>query len=90
MDLSGTASLVDAVEQFDQLGEQQSPDAEETSQTPDESGTGGSAYMTLVEQQLDGIEGDPAQLLHNRFKLEERRRLQPRNLGGAIYEHRPW
>jgi hypothetical protein len=45
--------------------------------------------MRLVEQQLDGIEGDPAELLHNRFKLEERRRLQPR-MGGTIYEQRPW
>jgi hypothetical protein len=42
-----------------------------------------------VEQQLDGIEGDPAQLLHNRFKVEERRRMQQR-LGGMVYEPRPW
>ena len=89
MDMSVTGP-VDAVEQFDQLGDQHDQNAEASGQTPDESGTGGSAYMTLVEQQLDGIEGDPAQLLHNRFKLEERRRLQPNNLGGRIYEHRPW
>ena len=89
LDLSDAASQADAVEDFDQLGEQQDPDAEETGQTPDEGGEGGHAYMRLVEQQLDGIEGDPAELLHNRFKLEERRRLQPR-MGGAIYEHRPW
>jgi hypothetical protein len=78
------------VEKFDQLGQQQSQDAGDTGKKPGENGKGGSAYMTLVEQQLDGIEGDPAELLHNRFKLEERRRLQPRNLGGMIYEPRPW
>ena len=89
IDLSDTAGLVDAVEQFDQLGEMQDPDAEDTGQTPDERGEDGSAYMMLVEQQLDGIEGDPAQLLHNRFKLEERRRIQSR-MGGAIHEPRPW
>ena len=88
--MSDPANQVDAVEQFDQLGEQQSPDAADSGQTPHEGGEGGSGYMTLVEQQLEGIEGDPAQLLHNRFKLEERRRLQPGNLGGAIYEPRPW
>ena len=89
MELSDDAGLVDAVEEFDQLGEQPDPDSEDSSQTPDAAGRG-SAYMILVEQQLDGIEGDPAQLLHNRFKLEERRRLQSRNLGGMIYEPRPW
>ena len=89
LDLSDT-SQIDAVEKFDQLGQQQSPDAENIGQTPGEVGKGGSTYMILVEQQLDGIEGDPAELLHNRFKLEERRRLQPRNLGGMIYEPRPW
>ena len=89
LDLSDAAIQADAVEEFDQLGEQQDPDAEDSSQTPDEGGEGGHAYMRLVEQQLDGIEGDPAELLHNRFKLEERRRLQPR-MGGTIYEQRPW
>ncbi len=89
LDLSEAASQADAVEEFDQLGEQLDQDAEDRSQKPDEGGEGGHAYMMLVEQQLDGIEGDPAELLHNRFKLEERRRLQPR-MGAAIYEHRPW
>ncbi|MGB5643717.1 MAG: hypothetical protein WBO16_11585, partial [Gammaproteobacteria bacterium] len=89
LDMTEVGSLTDAVDQFDQFGEQQDPDAGNTGQKPQEGGEG-SAYMTLVEQQLDGIEGDPAQLLHNRFKLEERRRLRPRSLGGAIYEHRPW
>ena len=36
------------------------------------------------------VEGDPAQLLHNRFKLEEQRRLQPKPSGAMIYEPRPW
>lgn len=91
--MSDPANQVDAVEQFDQLGEQQNPDVADSSQTPREGGQGGeggSGYITLVEQQLEGIEGDPAQLLHNRFKLEERRRLQPGKLGGTIYEPRPW
>lgn len=88
--MSDPANQVDAVEQFDQLGEQQNPDAADSGQTPHQGGEGGSGYMTLVEQQLEGIEGDPAQLLHNRFKLEERRRLQPGKLGGTIYEPRPW
>ena len=90
MEFAEGAGLVEAVEQFDQLGEQLDQDADETSQTPEASGQGGSAYMILVEQQLEGIEGDPAQLLHNRFKLEERRRLQSKHLGGMIYEPRPW
>lgn len=88
--MSDPANQVDAVEQFDQLGEQQNPDAVDSGQTQHESGEGSSGYMLLVEQQLEGIEGDPAQLLHNRFKLEERRRLEPLNQGGAIYEPRPW
>jgi hypothetical protein len=44
----------------------------------------------LVEQQLDSVEGDPAELLHNRFRLEEQQRLQAQNSGGRIYEPRPW
>ena len=78
------------MEQFDQLGEQPDPDQTEGGQTPEMGSETGTAYVTLVEQQLDGIEGDPAQLLQNRFKVEERRRLRPRHQGGRIYEHRPW
>ena len=87
--MSEGAGMVEAVEQFDQLGEEPDPDAEDASQTPEAGGEGSSAYMILVEQQLDGIEGDPAQLLHNRFKLEEHRRMQTR-MGGMVYEPRPW
>ena len=83
------AGMTDAVEQFDLIGELSEPDAEDSSQLPGDEGKAGGAYLMLVEQQLDGIEGDPAELLHNRFKLEERRRLQPR-MGGRIYEPRPW
>lgn len=81
--------MTDAVEQFDLIGELSDPDAEDSSQLPGGEGKAGGAYLMLVEQQLDGIEGDPAELLHNRFKLEERRRLQPR-MGGMIHEPRPW
>jgi hypothetical protein len=77
------------VDKFDQLGQRQDVSAEESSRSPAEGGEGSSAYLMLVEQQLDSIEGDPAELLHNRFKLEERRQLKPR-MGGNIYEPRPW
>jgi hypothetical protein len=64
--------------------------AEDQGQSPDEAGTDGNGYMSLVEQQLEGIEGDPAELLQNRFKLEERRQLQPQNGEVTMYESRPW
>jgi hypothetical protein len=90
LDLSDAASRSDVVEQFDQLGELPQSDTAETGQTPELGSKSGTAYVTFVEQQLDGIEGDPAQLLQNRFKVEERRRQRPRHQGGRIYEHRPW
>jgi hypothetical protein len=64
--------------------------AADSGQSPDEAGKDGNGYMTLVEQQLEGIEGDPAELLQNRFKLEERRQLQPQNGEVTMYEPRPW
>ena len=91
MELQDSAGLMEAVEEFDQLGEQQRDDeARDNTHIREPGGTQGNSYMMLVEQQLDAIEGDPAQLLHNRFKLEEQRRQQPQRSGARIYEPRPW
>jgi hypothetical protein len=91
MKLPDNDELMQAVEDFDQLGEQQDNDATtDDARASEVGGNMGNAYMMLVEQQLDTIEGDPAELLHNRFKLEERRRQQSQNPGGRIYEPRPW
>jgi hypothetical protein len=90
MDIPEAARRAEAVEEFDQLGETSDMNAEDQGQSPDEAGTDGNGYMSLVEQQLEGIEGDPAELLQNRFKLEERRQLQPQNGEVTMYESRPW
>jgi hypothetical protein len=90
MDIPEAARRAEAVEEFDQLGEATDMNAEEAGQSADEVGKDGKGYMTLVEQQLEGIEGDPAELLQNRFKLEERRQLQPQNGEVTMYEPRPW
>ena len=89
--LHDSTGMMEAVEKFDQLGEQQHDDgAEHDTGMPMPGGRQGSTYMMLVEQQLDAIEGDPVQLLHNRFRLEEQRRLQTQRPGARIYEPRPW
>ena len=83
---------VEAVERFDQQGETPEPKAEEQGGPPDiDQGEGaGGGYTLLVEQWLDGVEGDPAYLLRNRFLMEEQRRMQPSATGGGLYEPRPW
>jgi Ca-activated chloride channel family protein len=90
LDIPEAARRAEAVEEFDQLGEATEMDAEEGGQTPEKSGEDGNGYMALVEQQLNGIEGDPAELLQNRFKLEERRQFQRQNGEVMMYESRPW
>ena len=78
------------MEEFDQLGAAEEMNADDREQTPDNTGESGNGYMALVEQQLEGIEGDPAELLQNRFKLEERRQLQRQDGEVMLYEPRPW
>ena len=89
MDLQA-GEVTKAVENFDQLGEQQDESAQNSTGMPQSNGTRGKTYMMLVEQQLNAIEGDPVQLLHNRFQLEEQQRLQEHSPGVRIYEPRPW
>jgi Ca-activated chloride channel family protein len=47
-----------------------------------------SGGQALMEQWLEQIEGDPAQLMQQQFRLEEYRYL--RNQGGNARETRPW
>jgi Ca-activated chloride channel family protein len=44
--------------------------------------------MTVMDQWLEQIEGDPAYLLRNQFRIEEQLELQ-RN-GRRLMETRPW
>ena len=86
---SGTAP--EAVERFDQLGQEADEGASE--QPPetlaDASGvTGESEGIPMMEQWLDQVEGDPAYLLQNQFMLEEHQLMQRR--GGRLIEPRPW
>ena len=80
----------DAVDQFDQLGEQPALDA----------GAAGTAVGALggqpssgpgaaiLEQRLQQVEGDPSELIHNQFQIEERRQIGAS--GGPLRETRPW
>ena len=80
----------DAVDQFDQLGEQPALDA----------GAAGTAVGALggqpssgpgagiLEQRLGQVEGDPSELIRNQFQIEEMRQI--RASGGPPRETRPW
>jgi Ca-activated chloride channel family protein len=79
------------VEDFDQLG--QEPDEQADQENPeglaDAKGKPGAASgIPLMEQWLDQVEGDPADLLRNQFMLEESRAM--RNSRGMLVETRPW
>ena len=80
----------DAVDQFDQ----QEKGGEPEQQEQDKEGQPGSpqaqadAVSRIMEQWLNQIEGDPAQLLRNQFMLEEQRVIHRE--GGRLHESRPW
>jgi Ca-activated chloride channel family protein len=44
--------------------------------------------MTVMEQWLEQIEGDPSYLMLNQFRIEEQRELQ--RSGRQLMETRPW
>jgi Ca-activated chloride channel family protein len=82
----------EAVERFDQLGDQPwagaGPDAE-LSMAP---ALGGEMVigpgLAIMEQRLEQVEGDPSMLMRNQFMLEDMREL--RESGGPLQESRPW
>lgn len=83
--------MTEAVERFDQLG--QEPDAQAEQKNPqglaDPKGDPGPAVgMPLMEQWLEQIEGDPGYLMKNQFMLEEHRAAQ--GMRGMMVEPRPW
>nr|CRH05550.1 protein of unknown function. Containing TPR domain [Candidatus Magnetococcus massalia] len=84
---------IEAVKQFDLRGgaaDWQQPEQEDGAPKPEHGAQGQqSGYTTLVEQWLEGVEGDPALLLKKRFAQEERRLLQ-QSPTGLRYEPRPW
>jgi Ca-activated chloride channel family protein len=79
---------MNAIEQFDQMGDQAEPGETETGEGGDPTGTSGSSPMMLMEQLLDQVEGNPAYLMKNQFMLEEQRVMSDRR--GQLYEPRPW
>ncbi|MEO5344093.1 MAG: hypothetical protein H7842_12290, partial [Gammaproteobacteria bacterium SHHR-1] len=82
---------IEAVQEFDQRGQMPDQRAGDQGQAVGEDlNAEGSAHSVLMEQWLDGIEGDPAYLMRNRFLFEEMRRIQPSARGGPLYEPRPW
>jgi Ca-activated chloride channel family protein len=81
----------EAVERFDQLGQEADEQgSEESPETlADASGvTGESEGIPMMEQWLEQVEGDPTYLLQNQFMLEEHQLMQRR--GGRLIETRPW
>ena len=80
-----------AIEHLDRLEGKSGEIDKETGQDgiPDPNGSPGSSIsITVMDQWLEQIEGDPAHLLRNQFMLEEQRELQ-RN-GRQLMETRPW
>jgi len=79
-----------AEEQFDQmesgLGETD-PDSSEAG-LPEDGIPGTGVSMAVMEQWLEQIEGDPAFLLFNQFRIEEQQEMQ-RNRR-QLMETRPW
>ena len=57
--------------------------------TPDPEGKKGSSIpLAVMDQWLDHIEGDPAQLLRNQFRLAEQQEIQ--HHARQLMETRPW
>ncbi|MGD9168942.1 MAG: hypothetical protein PVI97_02650, partial [Candidatus Thiodiazotropha sp.] len=78
----------EAVDRVDQSGQPQSPESEEQTEGSGREKTRLSGANALMEQWLDQVEGDPAQLMQQQFRLEEYKYLRSR--GGRDTETRPW
>ncbi|MDH5514548.1 MAG: hypothetical protein OEY45_05245, partial [Gammaproteobacteria bacterium] len=80
-----------AVDRFDQMEAGQGLAEQGTQQggVPDKDGIPGTGVsMMVMEQWLEQIEGDPAALLLNQFRIEEQQELQ--RIGRQLLETRPW
>ena len=80
-----------AVDRFDQMKAGPGDKEQEAPQPgmPDEDAIPGSGVsMSVMDQWLEQIEGDPVYLLLNQFRLEEQQEYQ-RN-GRRLMETRPW
>ncbi|MES9894513.1 MAG: hypothetical protein ABW141_06405 [Candidatus Thiodiazotropha endolucinida] len=76
---------------MDQVDQSDQPQSWESEQEADGEGreeTRLSGANALMEQWLDQVEGDPAQLMQQQFRLEEYKYLRSR--GGRDTETRPW
>jgi Ca-activated chloride channel family protein len=90
-ELSGEdAAASEAVEEFDQLGAGFGEDQEiPQGMLPDpEGGEGPGVSMIMMDQWLEQIEGDPANLLRNQFMIREQQEMQ--NYRNRLVETRPW
>ena len=89
-DLPPKGGRAEAVDQFDQLGQQPLSDAErEQGGAPAFGGVPlPGPGMGILEQRLQHVEGDPGFLMRNQFLLEETEFL--RSAGGPLGESRPW
>ena len=78
------------MEKFDQLGTTPGRAGTEKSPgIPDKNAKPGAAIsMTMMDQLLDQVEGDPAYLLRNQFMIEERQELDRHRR--MLMETRPW
>ena len=85
------AAASQAVDRFDQMNAGQSETEEGAPQPgmPDKDAIPGTGVsMAVMEQWLEQIEGDPAYLLLNQFRIEEQQELQRQ--GSKLMETRPW
>ena len=82
----------DAVDRFDQFGQQPMTDVPPDAAQGEVPALGGPMAMgpgmALIEQRLRRVEGDPTLLINNQFKLEEMRLMQ--GARGPLRESRPW
>jgi Ca-activated chloride channel family protein len=82
----------DAVERFDQLGDQPWAGLGPEAGLSEAPALGGEQVlgpgMAIMEQRLEQVEGDPSMLLRNQFLLEDMRLM--RESGGRVQESRPW
>jgi Ca-activated chloride channel family protein len=76
------------VDRVDQSGQPQPQESEEQADGSGSDKTRLSGANALMEQWLDQVEGDPAQLMQQQFRLEEYKYLRSR--GGRDTETRPW
>ena len=85
------AAASQAVERFDQLdtGSGDAGQGNPQDGIPDKDGVPGTSIsMTVMDQWLEQIEGDPAHLLRNQFRIAEQQEMQ-RNRR-QLMETRPW